>query len=46
MRNGQILRGGQDYRYDASARKLTLGFDRATTTTMQGAPSLFSVLAR
>ena len=46
VRNGQVLREGQDYRYDARARKLTLGFDRATTITIEGAPSLFSMLAR
>ena len=46
VRNGLVLREGHDYRYDASARKLTLGFDRATTITIQGAPSLFSMLAR
>ena len=46
VRNGLVLREGHDYRYDASARKLTLGFDRATTITIEGAPSLFSMLAR
>jgi alpha-D-xyloside xylohydrolase len=40
-RNGQKLREGKDYQYDAAAKKLTTGFDGATKITILGAPSLF-----
>jgi alpha-D-xyloside xylohydrolase len=40
-RNGQKLREGKDYQYDAAAKKLTTGFDGATKITILGAASLF-----
>ena len=40
-RNGQKLQEGKDYQYDATAKKLTIGFEGATQITLLGAPSLF-----
>src|SRR5271170_7445743 len=40
-RNGQKLQEGKDYQYDATAKRLTIGFEGATQITLLGAPSLF-----
>jgi alpha-D-xyloside xylohydrolase len=45
-RNGQKLREGKDYQYDAAAKKLTVTFDGATQLTILGAPSLFESSSR
>ena len=41
-RNGQKLRAGKEYQYDAAAKRLTIGFDGTTNVTLQAAPSLFA----
>jgi alpha-D-xyloside xylohydrolase len=40
-RNGQKLREGKDYQYDASAKKLTVSFEGKTQIMILGAASLF-----
>lgn len=45
-RSGLNLREGRDYQYDRTAKKLTLGFERATTITIQGASSVFESSGR
>ena len=41
-RNGEKLREGKGYQYDAGAKKLTLPFDGATKATILGGASLFT----
>ena len=42
MRNGQTLRAGKEYQYNAAAKKLIIGFDGATNITLRAASSLFA----
>jgi alpha-D-xyloside xylohydrolase len=41
LRNGQKLRRGKDYQYDAPTKKLTLSFDGVTDVKILGGRSLF-----
>jgi alpha-glucosidase (family GH31 glycosyl hydrolase) len=41
LRNGQKLRRGKDYQYDAPTKKLTLSFDGVTNVKILGGRSLF-----
>jgi alpha-glucosidase (family GH31 glycosyl hydrolase) len=40
-RNGQKLQAGKEYRYDAAAKRLTLGFDGPSNISIEAARSLF-----
>jgi alpha-glucosidase (family GH31 glycosyl hydrolase) len=42
VRNGQPLHAASDYKYDSQTRKLTIGFQGATTLTLEGAKSVFT----
>jgi alpha-D-xyloside xylohydrolase len=41
-RNGQKLRAGKEYQYDAAAKRLTIGFDGTANITLRAASSLFA----
>ena len=45
-RNGSTLRDGTDYKYDRNGQTLEVPFNGATTLSIKGAQSLFSVTAR
>ena len=40
-RNGQRLQAGKEYRYDAAAKRLTVGFDGPSNFTIEAGKSLF-----